>query len=98
MEDANSQPHDNWAKYYDFIYETTFGSTYNNLTRETLGVINNTLPFGSILDFGAGTGRLAIPLAQKGYNVTAVEQSNAMANELRKKAKAANLDIAFLQY
>jgi 2-polyprenyl-3-methyl-5-hydroxy-6-metoxy-1,4-benzoquinol methylase len=35
-------------------------------------------PGGSIVDFGAGTGRLAIPLARAGYRVTAVEPSSAM--------------------
>lgn len=57
------QPHDNWGTYYDFVYEQTFGSFYNNLTTETLNVINQILPKGTILDFGAGTGRLSFPLA-----------------------------------
>jgi SAM-dependent methyltransferase len=94
MEEALIQPHDNWARYYDFIYESTYGPIYNTLGNNTLGVINNISPSGSIIDFGAGTGRLAIPLAQKGYKVTAVEQSNAMADVIREKAQAANLDIA----
>jgi len=41
------QPHDNWGTYYDFVYEQTFGSFYDNLTTETLNVINQILPKGT---------------------------------------------------
>jgi len=54
------QPHDNWATYYDFVYEKTFGSLYSNLTFETLKAINQILVNGTILDLGAGTGRLVV--------------------------------------
>jgi SAM-dependent methyltransferase len=94
MSEVTTQPHDNWARYYDFIYETTYGAIYNGLTNNTLNVIQSLLPPGRIIDFGAGTGRLSIPLAQKGYSVIAVEKSSAMADIIREKAKAANLDIA----
>jgi SAM-dependent methyltransferase len=40
---------------------------------------------GVILDVGAGTGRIAIPLAKRGIQVTCVEPSPAMRRELRKK-------------
>ena len=87
------QPHDNWGKYYDFVYERDFGSLYKNFTNETLTVINQILPKGTILDFGAGTGRLSLPLAGQGYNVIAVEKSIGMVNEFKRKLKDQNLDI-----
>jgi SAM-dependent methyltransferase len=40
---------------------------------------------GEILDIGAGTGRIAIPLAERGVNVCCVEPSPAMRRELEKK-------------
>lgn len=45
------------------------------------------LPLGSrILDVGAGTGRVAIPFARKGYSVIAVDASLAMITSLRQKS------------
>jgi 2-polyprenyl-3-methyl-5-hydroxy-6-metoxy-1,4-benzoquinol methylase len=87
------QPHDNWGSYYDFVYEQTFGSFYNNLTTETLKVINQILPKGSIIDFGAGTGRLSIPLTEQGYSVIAVEKSSGMVSDFKRKSEAFNREI-----
>ena len=80
-----NQPHDNWGEYYDFVYEQTFGGYYDALTAETLNVIKQVLPDATIIDFGAGTGRLAIPLEENGYKVIAVEKSAGMVNELKRK-------------
>ncbi len=77
--------------YYDFVYEQNFGSFYNTLTTYTLNVIHQILPTGTILDFGAGTGRLTIPLLETGYHVIAVEKSRGMVEELLRKAKEKNL-------
>ncbi|MBV6477955.1 MAG: hypothetical protein HGGPFJEG_00700 [Ignavibacteria bacterium] len=87
------QPHDNWATFYDFVYEQTFGSFYSNLTIETLNVINQILPKGTILDFGAGTGRLSIPLTEQNYSVVAVEKSIGMVEQFRANQIKHNLDI-----
>jgi len=34
------QPHDNWAKYYDLVYERTFGSFYHSFTEITLNKVS----------------------------------------------------------
>jgi SAM-dependent methyltransferase len=85
-----NKPHDNWGEYYDFVYEQTFGGYYDALTAETLNVIKQILPDATIIDFGAGTGRLAIPLAEQGYKVTAVEKSAGMVNEFNRKLSRGN--------
>jgi SAM-dependent methyltransferase len=85
-----NKPHDNWGEYYDFVYEQTFGDYYDALTAETLNVIKQILPAGSIIDFGAGTGRLTIPLSEQGYKVTAVEKSAGMVNEFNRKLSRGN--------
>ncbi|UAM96836.1 class I SAM-dependent methyltransferase [Polaribacter litorisediminis] len=87
------QPHDNWGTYYDFVYEQTFGSFYSSLTKETLNVIKQILPKGTILDFGAGTGRLSFPLTEQGYNVIAVEKSIGMVKDFNRKLDRQNSDI-----
>lgn len=87
------QAHDNWAHFYDFVYENTFGSFYHELTAETLIMIQNILPSASIIDFGAGTGRLSFPLLEKGYSVVAVEKSKAMVDEMKRKNIQFNLNL-----
>ncbi|MGM0944511.1 MAG: class I SAM-dependent DNA methyltransferase [Bacteroidota bacterium] len=86
-------PHDNWANYYDEVYELTYRGGYSQFTNLNLQLIEAIMPNGSILDYGAGTGRLAIPLAQKGFPVIAVEQSSAMAESFKNKCTATGLEI-----
>ncbi|MFN7751504.1 MAG: class I SAM-dependent methyltransferase [Pseudomonadota bacterium] len=77
------KPHDTWADVYDFAYEQEFKAFYTRLTQSTLATVRSRVrPGSSIVDFGAGTGRLAIPLAREGYKVTAVEPSAPMLARL----------------
>lgn len=87
------QPHDNSAKYYDFVFERRFGPNYSTLTQNNLSKIRALVLNGKILDFGAGTGRISIPLAKFGYEVTAVDCSSEMLAELNSKAHAQDLNI-----
>jgi SAM-dependent methyltransferase len=48
---------------------------------------------GNVLELGAGTGRLALPLAAHGLAVTALDASDAMIGQLRTKPGAADLRI-----
>lgn len=48
---------------------------------------------GRLLDLGAGSGRLAIPMAQAGFQVTAVDLSAPMLRVLGGKAQAANVNV-----
>ena len=87
-------PHETWAKFYDFVYESHFGIHYNQFTTNTLQEIDK---FASgnqtILDLGAGTGRLSIPLAQKGFDVIAVEPSSSMTQEIQRKIVEKGVEI-----
>lgn len=61
-------PHDTWADYYDLAYEAQYGQYYKTFTKSSLDLVNR-LCAGqkwSVLDIGAGTGRLAISLARPG--------------------------------
>jgi 2-polyprenyl-3-methyl-5-hydroxy-6-metoxy-1,4-benzoquinol methylase len=89
-----NQPHDSWATHYDWVYERTYGPTYEKLTDYNIKVIQHILSTEStIFDFGAGTGRLSIPLTQEGYSITAIEKSEPMANIIKRKAEELNLSI-----
>ena len=46
-----------------------------------------------VLDIGAGTGRVAIPLSLRGCNVVALEPARGMLEELRAKAGDTNVSI-----
>src|ERR1035437_331930 len=49
---------------------------------------------GPILELGSGSGRLAVPLAEAGYEVTAVDLDGAMLDRLRARAQKAGADVA----
>lgn len=72
----------------------SFGRVYARLTATALEEIADRLqPPATIVDFGAGCGRLAVPLAQRGYRVTAVEPSDAMRAELTKASATLPVDV-----
>jgi len=86
-------PHESWAEVYDMVYERSFGRLYENLTELTIETITNLItPQSKVVDFGAGTGRLSVPLSQLGYKVTAVEPSQEMLDQLKQKVPASSID------
>ena len=86
-------PHDSMAPVYDLVYQEDFGEFYNWLTDTTLDVVCELVPVGAlIVDFGAATGRMALPLAQAGYRITAVEPSGPMIDRLREAACGADIE------
>ncbi|MET8824495.1 class I SAM-dependent methyltransferase [Streptomyces sp. NPDC004610] len=48
---------------------------------------------GAALEFAVGTGRVAVPLAERGVPVTGIELSRPMVDRLRAKADAAALPV-----
>ena len=87
-------PHACNALHYDFIFSNRYGAAYEQLTQNNLTKIKSLINKNSkIIDFGAGTGRLSIPLAQDGYAITAVDASKEMLAVLSQKANALNLNI-----
>ena len=86
-ENKPMKAHDSWADYCDCVYKLTQGEAYQQFTDQTLRVIRQlAAPPARVVDFGAGIGRLAIPLARAGYTVAAVDASAQMCRVLRAKA------------
>jgi ubiquinone/menaquinone biosynthesis C-methylase UbiE len=50
-----------------------------------------------ILDVGCGTGRHAVELARRGYEVTGIDLSEAQLSHAKEKAKNAGVSVRFLQ-
>jgi SAM-dependent methyltransferase len=48
---------------------------------------------GAALEFGVGTGRIALPLAERGVHVHGIELSEAMVVRLRAKPGADHIDV-----
>ena len=86
--DNENTPHESWAEVYDIAYEEAFGKFYTDLSKRTIEIITNNFSKDTkIIDYGAGTGRLAIPLAKLGFDVTAVEPSASMIKKLLEKSE-----------
>jgi len=52
---------------------------------------------GPILELGAGTGRVALDLAERGHAVTALDADAELLGELRRRAAARGLTVAVLE-
>ncbi|WP_106766181.1 class I SAM-dependent methyltransferase [Paenibacillus faecalis] len=85
--------------YIDMLSKLGTGSAHPGGFEATLRLFRKeTLPLNSrILEVGCGTGRTACYLAEKGYQVTAVDMHESMLNKARIRADAMGLDINFVQ-
>ncbi|MEO8704335.1 MAG: methyltransferase domain-containing protein [Kofleriaceae bacterium] len=83
--DAGSREHYADAALYDYEYRRRRGDVnfYRELARQRFG----NRP-GRILDLGAGTGRVTIPLARDGHHVVALDQSAPMLARLDERVAA----------
>ncbi len=86
--DAGSREHYVDAALYDYEYrrrraDVTF---YRNLARERNAA--------HILELGAGSGRVTLPLARDGHRVVALDQAPAMLAKLRERVAAAPAAVA----
>lgn len=54
-------------------------------------------PGDFVIDFGCGIGRLALPLTMAGYNVLAVDSSQAMLDGLAERAALAGVEVGALR-
>lgn len=88
-----NQAYSSLAQFYDESIGVDYGEWLRYLLSLTLR--HHHLP-KEILDLGCGTGNLSIPLAKRGYKVTAVDISREMIAVAQNKALAENLEIAFL--
>ena len=90
-------------QWYEELFEN-YGQSYDNevFTQGTSGecdFLEKELNYDrslKILDVGCGTGRHAIELSKRGYNVTGIDFSGSQLERAREKASACGLNITFL--
>ena len=79
IKDAALPEYDPLADLYDLEYSHDYDLPFWLSLADRQG--------GPIIEWGAGTGRLAVPLAEAGYDVTAVELSGRMVERGREKSE-----------
>src|SRR5437773_1998705 len=55
------------------------------------------LATGPVLEVGCGTGRLTLPIARAGIDITGMDVSQPMLEQARRKAEAENLRVTWVK-
>ncbi len=84
MTSPEQRDYDTFARFYDLFYEQRDDdlAMYRNLAR---------VAGGPILELGCGTGRVLVPLALEGHQVTGLDFSTAMLTIAQEKVNAAQV-------
>jgi SAM-dependent methyltransferase len=84
-----------WAATYPFLFsETRFEAAEQHL-EDILVLVG--IESGSVLDLCCGPGRTCIPLAQRGFRVTAVDRSPFLLEKGKERAAHENLNIEWVE-
>jgi SAM-dependent methyltransferase len=78
------------AKSYEEKWPELFESS---LIDATVNFLAGLADFGGALEFGIGTGRIALPLAERGERVHGVDLSPAMVEELKAKPGSDRVEV-----
>lgn len=89
MEYGPSSYGDSIADRYDDLYENLFD------TEATVTLLASYARGGRALELGIGTGRIALPLAERGVEVEGVDTSEAMVAKLRAKPGGDKIKVSF---
>lgn len=84
-----------WTATYPFLFsEARFEAAEQHLDNilDLVGIES-----GSVLDLCCGPGRSAIPLAQRGFHVTAVDRSPFLLGKAKARAAHENLNIEWIE-
>lgn len=78
------------AARYDEASATMFGAAVLDPTVDVLAALADG---GAALEFAVGTGRVALPLADRGVPVSGIELSTSMVDQLRSKDGGRRIDV-----
>lgn len=90
----------------DFDPATSFGprvaAKYDEVLRgdeaETIDFLAKLANGGRVLELAIGTGRIGLPLAQRGLSVSGIELSDAMVAQLRRKPGGSDIPVTMGDY
>lgn len=88
-----------WETFFDGHAPIYMDNCFTKNTEMEAGFIVEELqlsPGAAILDIGCGTGRHAIELARRGYQVTGVDISAGMLDQAGKHAKEAKVEVTWI--
>ncbi|MEP7060425.1 MAG: methyltransferase domain-containing protein [Actinomycetota bacterium] len=91
-----ASPFDDKARWFDEHYGSTRGQVRLRLVLERIDASFPAAP-GRVLDAGGGSGAFAIPLAERGYEVTLLEPSKGMLEVARERVSASDVDLAVVE-
>lgn len=74
-----------YGRHIGADYDALAASAFRTDTDATVALLAELAAGGPVLELGIGTGRLAIPLAQRGLDVHGIEGSPEMVDELHRK-------------
>lgn len=86
-------------KVGDFIYDANIYDGLNTFLSD-LQFYKKWMPKNKdakILELCCGTGRLTLPIAEDGYNISGVDYTSSMLEQAKVKASEAGLDINFVE-
>jgi len=89
-----------WERFFDGHAPVYMDNSFTSNTVQEVDFILKELklPLRScILDMGCGTGRHAVELAKREYQITGVDISAGMLSEARKAARQAKVDVIWVQ-
>lgn len=77
------------------IYDRWYGTQIaEQTTLQTVDTLADLAGGDNALELGIGTGRIAIPLAQRGFTVQGIDASEAMVEKLRQKPGSESLQVS----
>lgn len=86
-----------FAKFYDDLFDVTLYDRWAHFVEiQTKGIQKDRSEL-KILDLACGTGRLAIKLAQMGFQVTGADLSEDMLTIAEQRSRQAKVDVPFIQ-
>jgi SAM-dependent methyltransferase len=91
MDDQDGYFGESVAKAYDQSTSKMFDS---GVIAQTVDFLESLADGGRALELGIGTGRIALPLAQRGIEVHGIELSQAMVDQMRTKPGGDAIDVA----
>ena len=77
----------------DYLDPDKYDQYYGTYREPHDWLVERLLERNSVMELACGTGRIAIPLAQRGLSVTGIDYSKPMLDHAREKAREAHVDI-----